>query len=42
MSVKRPLGTYETKMAALTGKYSMLTILRKNRGCEQTTKLQFM
>ena len=28
----RPLGTYETKMAALTGKRSILTILRKNTG----------
>ena len=28
----RPLGTYETKTAALTGKRSILTILRKNTG----------
>ena len=28
----RPLGTYETRMAALTGKRSILTILRKNTG----------
>ena len=28
----RPLGTYETKMATLTGKRSILTILRKNTG----------
>ena len=28
----RPLGTYETKMAALIGKRSILTILRKNTG----------
>ena len=28
----RPLGTDETKMAALTGKRSILTILRKNTG----------
>ena len=28
----RPLGTYETKMGALTGNRSILTILQKNRG----------
>ena len=28
----RPLGTYETKMAVRTGKRSILTILRNNRG----------
>ena len=28
----RPLGTYETRMAARTVKRSVLTILRKNRG----------
>ena len=27
-----PLGTYETKMAARTGKRSTLTIVRKHRG----------
>ena len=40
MSVKSPdacsLGTYETEMAAHTDKCSILTILRKNRGLEQS------
>ena len=28
----RPLGTYETKMDTRTGKRSILTVVRKNRG----------
>ena len=34
-----PLGTYETKMTACTGKRSILTILRKNRDCEQSSQI---
>ena len=30
--IHRPLGTYETKMAARTGKRQILTILRNNKG----------
>lgn len=31
-----PDSTYETKMAALTSKHSILRILHKNRDCEQS------
>lgn len=36
-SIARPLGTHETKMTTRTGKRSILSILRKNRGLEQST-----
>ena len=35
-SIARPLGTHETKMTTRTGKRSILSILRKNRGLEQS------
>ena len=34
----RPLGTYETKMAARTSQRSILTILQEIRDCKQSTR----